>query len=86
MHISIKSKDMELVAKGEDVKDYINNNENVTEIKWDPFDDNISIPYEVFYEFINKRLKTIYLFRKNAFLNDVVKWATIFIAQKNKVK
>jgi hypothetical protein len=81
MHISIKSEEMKLVAKWEDVKDYINNKENVTEIKWDPFGDNISVPQEEFYVFINKRLKIIYLFRKNTFLNDVAKWATIFIAQ-----
>jgi hypothetical protein len=60
--ISIKRKEMELVAGWGDVKDHISNNENVTEIKWDPLGDNISIPYEDFYEFINKRLKIIYIF------------------------
>jgi hypothetical protein len=57
---------MELVAKWGDAKDYICNNENVTEIKWDPFCDNISVPYEVFYEFINKK-EYIYLFCKNVY-------------------
>jgi hypothetical protein len=73
---------MEFVVKGEDVKNYISNNENVTEIKWDPFDDNISIPYEDFYEFINKKLETIYLFRKNTFLNDVARKTTFTILFK----
>jgi predicted DNA-binding protein (UPF0278 family) len=71
--ISIKMKEMEFVAKGEDVNDHISNNLNITEIKLDPLDDNIPIPYEVFYEFINKRLETIFLFRKNAFLDDMAK-------------
>jgi hypothetical protein len=71
-----------------DVKDYISNNENVTEIKWDSLDDNISVPYEVFYEFINKK-EYIYLFRKNAFLNDVANkttFANIYNNFINKVK
>jgi hypothetical protein len=79
MRISIKKEEMEFVAKWEDVKDYINNKENVTEIKWDPFGDNISIPYEDFYEFINKNLKIIYLFRKNTFFNDVARKTTFKI-------
>jgi hypothetical protein len=33
MHISIQREEMEFVVKGEDVKNYISNNENVTEIK-----------------------------------------------------
>jgi hypothetical protein len=70
---------MELVAKWGNVKDYISNNENVIEIKWDPFVDNISVPYKDFYKFINKKLETIYLFQKNAFLDDVVKRANIYI-------
>jgi hypothetical protein len=70
---------MELVAKKEDVKDHINNNENVTEIKWDSLGDNIPVSYEGFYKFINKKLETIYLFRKNAFLDDAVKKANIYI-------
>jgi hypothetical protein len=74
---------MELVVKWENVKDYISNNENVTEIKWDPLGDNISIPYEVFYKFINEK-EYIYLFRKNAFLNDITYFWTIL--KKNKVK
>jgi hypothetical protein len=84
MYISIYREEMELVAKWGDVKDYISNNENVTEIKWDPFGDNISVPYEVFYEFINKK-EYIYLFRKNVFLDDVAKRTTkIFIDTQNK--
>jgi hypothetical protein len=74
---------MELVAKKEDVKDHISNNENVTEIKWDRLGDNISIPYEDFYKFINKK-QYIFLFRKNVFLDDAVKKANIYI--KSKVK
>jgi hypothetical protein len=70
---------MELVAKKEDVKDHISNNENVTEIKLDPLGDNISVPYEDFYKFLNKKLETIFLFRKNAFLDDVVKKANVYI-------
>jgi hypothetical protein len=69
---------MELVTKKEDVKDHISNNVNVTEIKWDPLCDNIQLPYEDFYKFINKK-EYIYLFRKNAFLDDVVKKANIYV-------
>jgi hypothetical protein len=64
------------VANVEDVKDHINDDVNVTEIKWDPLGDNILIPYEDFYKFINRRLETIYLLRKNAFLGDVAKNTT----------
>jgi hypothetical protein len=81
--VSMDQKEMELVAKKEDVKDQISNNENVTEIKSDPLGDNISIPYEDFYKFINKK-EYIYLFHKNAFLDDVVKKANVYI--KSKVK
>jgi hypothetical protein len=42
--ISIRKKEMELVARWGDVNDHISNNENVTEIKWDPLGDNISVP------------------------------------------
>jgi hypothetical protein len=42
--ISIRRTEMELVAKKENVKDHVSNNENVTEIKWDPLCDNISVP------------------------------------------
>jgi hypothetical protein len=66
---------MELVAKWGDVKDHVSNNENITEIKWDPLGENISVPYEDFYKFINKKEEYIYLFRKNAFLDDTVKKA-----------
>jgi hypothetical protein len=77
--ISMRRKEMELVAKGENVKDYISNNVNVTEIKWDSFGDNLSVPYEDFYKFINKK-QYIFLFHKNAFLDDVAKKTTnIFI-------
>jgi hypothetical protein len=77
---------MELVAKKEDVKNHISNNENVTEIKWDPLGDNISVPYKDFYKFINKK-QYIFLFRKNAFLDDAVKKANIYIdTLNNKVK
>jgi hypothetical protein len=55
---------MELVARWGDVKDYINNNENVTEIKWDPLGDNISVPYEDFYKFINKKVEYLHLSKK----------------------
>jgi hypothetical protein len=57
------------VAKGEDVKNHINNNVNVTEIKWDPLYDNLPNSYEVFYKFINKgkRLEIIYLFARTYF-------------------
>jgi hypothetical protein len=68
---------MELVAKKENVKNHVSNNENVTEIKWDPLGDNISVPYEDFYKFINKKEEYIYLFRKNAFLDDIVKKTNI---------
>jgi hypothetical protein len=68
---------MELVAKKENVKNHVSNNENITEIKWDPLGDNISIPYEDFYKFIYKKEEYIYLFRKNAFLDDMVKKANI---------
>jgi hypothetical protein len=64
---------MELVARWENVKDHISNNENVTEIKWDSLGDNMSVPYEDFYKFINKKLQTIFLFRKNVFLDDAIK-------------
>jgi hypothetical protein len=67
------NKQMGLVARWGDVKDYVNNNENVTEIKLDPLGDNISIPYEDFYEFINKK-EYIYLFRKNVSFDNMVKW------------
>jgi hypothetical protein len=67
---------MELVAKKENVKHHVSNNENVTEIKWDPLGDNISVTYEDFYKFINKK-EYIYLFRKNVFLDDTVKKANI---------
>jgi hypothetical protein len=83
MGISIKSEEMGLVAKGGDIKDHVSNNENVTEIKWDPLGDNISIPYEVFYEFINKK-EYIYLFRNNEFLDNVAYYWTIL--KMNKVK
>jgi hypothetical protein len=73
-NISIRRKEMELVAKKENVKDHVNNNENVTEIKWDPLGDNISVPYEDFYKFINKK-EYIYLFRKNEFFDNAVKKA-----------
>jgi hypothetical protein len=82
MHISLQKEEMEFVAKGRDIKDYISNNENVTEIKWDPFDDNISIPYKNFYKFINERLEIIYLFGNNAFLNDAVNKTTFGILFK----
>jgi hypothetical protein len=68
---------MQLVAKKENVKDHVSNNENVTEIKWDPLGDNISVPYEDFYKFINKKEEYIYLFRKNVFLDDTIKKANI---------
>jgi predicted DNA-binding protein (UPF0278 family) len=85
MGISIDREEMELVAKEEDVNDHISNNVNVTEIKWDPLGDNLQVPYEIFYKFINNRLT--YLFYKNAFLNDAVKEANIYIENlKNKVK
>jgi hypothetical protein len=42
-------KEMELVAKKEDINNYIN--ENVTEIKRNHVGDNITIPYDVFYKF-----------------------------------
>jgi hypothetical protein len=82
MNISIKNKEMGLVAKGEDVKDHVSNKENVTEIKWDPLGDNISVPYEDFYEFINKKLRVTNLFRKNAFLNDVANKTTFALLFK----
>jgi hypothetical protein len=72
---------MELVARWENVKDHISNNENVTEIKWDPLGDNLSVPYEDFYKFINKK-ECIYLFRKNAFLDDTVKKANTILTLK----
>jgi hypothetical protein len=68
---------MELVTKKENVKDHVSNNENVTEIKWDPLGGNISVPYEDFYKFINKKEEYIYLFRKNVFLENTVKKANI---------
>jgi hypothetical protein len=68
---------MELVARWKDVKDHVSNNENVTEIKWDPLGDNISVPYEDFYKFINRKLETIYLSCKNVFLDNAVKKANI---------
>jgi hypothetical protein len=77
--ISIKRKEMELVARWGDVKDHVSNNENVTEIKWDPLGDNLPVTYEDFYEFINKKVEYMHLFRKNAFLDDVVKRANIYI-------
>jgi hypothetical protein len=82
MHISIQKEEMKFVAKGRDIKNYISNNKNVTEIKWDPFDNNISIPYKNFYKFINERLEIIYLFRKNVFLNDAVNKTTFAILFK----
>jgi predicted DNA-binding protein (UPF0278 family) len=85
MNISIKNKEMGLVVKGEDVKDHVSNKENVTEIKWDPFGDNISVPYEDFYEFINKKLQVTNLFRKIAFLNDMAN-KTTFAISFNKSK
>jgi hypothetical protein len=39
---------MELVARWGDVKDNISNNENITEIKWDPLGDNLPVTYEDF--------------------------------------
>jgi hypothetical protein len=72
---------MKLVARWGDVKDHVSNNENVTEIKWDPLGDNISVPYEDFYKFINKK-EYIFLFRKNTFLDDVVKKAIIILTLK----
>jgi hypothetical protein len=71
MNISIKNKEMGLVAWREDVKDYVSNKENVTEIKWDPLGDNLPVTYENFYKFINKKLRVTNLFRKNAFLNNM---------------
>jgi hypothetical protein len=71
MNISIKNKEMGFVAKGENVKDYVSNKENVTEIKWDPLGDNLPVTYEDFYKFINKKLRFTNLFRKNVFLNDM---------------
>jgi hypothetical protein len=78
--ISIRRKEMELVARWEKANDYVSNNENVnvTKIKWDPLGDNLSVSYEDFYKFINKK-EYIYLFRKNAFLDDGVKKANIYI-------
>jgi hypothetical protein len=70
---------MELGARWRDVKDHVSNNENVTEIRWDPLGDNISVPYEDFYKFINKKLETIYIFRKNVFLDDAAKKADVYI-------
>jgi hypothetical protein len=67
------------VARWGDVKDRVSNNENVTEIKWDPLGDNISVLYEDFYKFINKKEEYIHLFNKNAFLDDVVKKANIYL-------
>jgi hypothetical protein len=81
MHISIQSEEMGLVAKGGNIKDYVSNNENVTEIKWDPFGDNLPVQYEDFYEFINKK-DYIYLFCKNAFLNDAANKTTFGILFK----
>jgi hypothetical protein len=87
LHISIKSEEIGFVANGEDVKDHINNNINVIKIKLDPLGDNIPVLYEVFYKFINKKLETIYLFRRNVFLDDVAKKKTIiYIDTLKKIK
>jgi hypothetical protein len=83
MHISVESKELGLVATGENIIGHVSNKENVTEIKWDPLGDNISIPYEDFYEFINKK-EYIYLFRKNYFLDNVAYYWKIF--EKKEVK
>jgi hypothetical protein len=76
--VSIDQKEMGFVANGEDVNDYISNNVNVIEIKWDPLGDNITIQYEDFYKFINKK-EYIYLFQRNAFLDYTVKKANIYL-------
>jgi hypothetical protein len=55
---------MELVAKGKNVSNHISNNVKVTEIKLDTLCNNLSVLYEDFYKFINKRLEIIYLFAR----------------------
>jgi hypothetical protein len=40
---------------------------------------NLPVTYEDFYEFINKKLEYMHLFRKNTFLDDVVKKANVYI-------
>jgi hypothetical protein len=59
MHITTKTEKDGFVTEGRNIKEYVSNSENVTEIKWDPFDDNISIPYKNFYKFIKERLEII---------------------------
>jgi hypothetical protein len=41
--------DMELVAKKEDIKNHINDNVNITQIKWDSLYNNLPISNEDFF-------------------------------------
>jgi hypothetical protein len=89
LHISIYREEMEVVAREEDIKNHINDNVKITQMKKDPLSDNFQFSNEDFYKFLNEgeRLYNTFLFRKNTVLDNVVKNANIVInSTKNNKK